>query len=119
MEAQLRQKQKLESIGILAGGVAHEINNPVSGIINYAQLITESPGVDADVIEFGGEIIKEGQRIAGIVKNLLKFARQEKQTHSLAQVNDIINETLLLIRTIIRTDKITLDVALAPELPSV
>ena len=119
MEAQLRQKQKLESIGILAGGVAHEINNPVSGIINYAQLITESPGVDADVIEFGGEIIKEGQRIAGIVKNLLKFARQEKQTHSLAQVNDIINETLLLIRTIIRTDKIALDVALAPELPNV
>lgn len=119
MEAQLRQKQKLESIGILAGGVAHEINNPVSGIINYAQLITESPGADADIVEFGGEIIKEGQRIAGIVKNLLKFARQEKQTHSLAQVNDIINETLLLIRTIIRTDRIVLDVSLAPNLPSV
>ncbi len=119
MEAQLRHKQKLESIGVLAGGVAHEINNPVSGIINYAQLISEAQGVDTDIVEFSGEIIKEGQRIAGIVKNLLKFARQEKQTHSLAQVNDIINETLLLIRTIIRTDRITLEVALAPELPSV
>jgi PAS domain S-box-containing protein len=119
MEAQLRHKQKLESIGILAGGVAHEINNPVSGIINYAQLITESQGAGADVVEFGGEIIKEGHRIADIVKNLLKFARQEKQSHSPAQVNDIINETLLLIRTIIRTDKIALDVALAPDLPSV
>jgi len=119
MEAQLRQKQKLESIGVLAGGVAHEINNPVSGIINYAQLITETPGAGTDIVEFGGEIIKEGHRIADIVKNLLKFSRQEKQTHSLAQVNDIINETLLLIRTIIRTDKITLDVTLAPDLPSV
>lgn len=119
MEAQLRHKQKLESIGVLAGGVAHEINNPVSGIINYAQLIAEAQDVGADIVEFSGEIIKEGQRIAAIVKNLLKFARQEKQTHSLAQVNDIINETLLLIRTIIRTDRITLDVALAPELPSV
>lgn len=119
MEAQLRHKQKLESIGVLAGGVAHEINNPVSGIINYAQLIAEAPDAGADIVEFSGEIVKEGQRIAGIVKNLLKFARQEKQTHSLAQVNDIINETLLLIRTIIRTDRIALDVALAPELPSV
>lgn len=119
MEAQLRHKQKLESIGVLAGGVAHEINNPVSGIINYAQLIAEAPGADAEIVEFSGEIIKEGHRIAGIVKNLLKFARQEKQTHSLAQVNDIINETLLLIRTIIRGDHIRLDVALAEELPSV
>ena len=119
MEAQLRHKQKLESIGVLAGGVAHEINNPVSGIINYAQLIAEAPGVGADIVEFSGEIVKEGQRIADIVKNLLKFARQEKQTHSLAQANDIINETLLLIRTIIRTDRIALEVALAPNLPSV
>lgn len=119
MEAQLRHKQKLESIGVLAGGVAHEINNPVSGIINYAQLIAEADGAGPDIVEFSGEIIKEGHRIADIVKNLLKFARQEKQTHSLAQINDIINETLLLIRTIIRTDRIALDVSLAPNLPSV
>ncbi len=119
IEAQLRQKQKLESIGVLAGGVAHEINNPVSGIINYAQLITEAPGIGEDVAEYAGEIVKEGARIADIVKNLLKFARQEKQTHSLAQVNDIIYETLSLIRTIIRKDKIALEVSLADDLPSV
>lgn len=119
IEAQLRQKQKLESIGVLAGGVAHEINNPVSGIINYAQLIAESPAADPQTVEYGNEIIREGQRIAGIVKNLLKFARQEKQTHSLAQVNDIVNDTLSLIRTIISKDKIALEVALAPGLPCI
>ena len=119
MEAQLRQKQKLESIGILAGGVAHEINNPVSGIINYAQLIAESPDAGTDIVEFGNEIIREGNRIAGIVKNLLKFARQEKQSHSLAQVNDVINDTLVLIRTIISKDKIELAVELEPDMPDI
>ena len=119
IEAQLRQKQKLESIGILAGGVAHEINNPVSGIINYAQLIAETPNISDEVAEFGSEIIREGNRIAGIVKNLLKFARQEKQTHSLANVNDIINDTLSLIRTIIRKDKIVLEVELEDALPEI
>lgn len=119
IEAQLRHKQKLESIGVLAGGVAHEINNPVSGIINYAQLIYESLDANSETAEYCGEIIREGHRIAGIVKNLLKFARQEKQAHSMAHVNDIINDTLSLIRTIIRKDKIALEVELEPDLPCI
>ncbi len=118
-EAQLRQKQKLESIGILAGGVAHEINNPVSGIINYAQLISETLDEKSETAEYCGEIIREGQRIAAIVKNLLKFARQEKQTHSLAHINDIINDTLSLIRTVIRKDKIALEIELESDLPCI
>ncbi|MFA5675542.1 MAG: PAS domain S-box protein [Christensenellales bacterium] len=119
IEAQLKHKQKLESIGVLAGGVAHEINNPISGIINYAQLIYEALDANSETAEYCKEIIREGHRIAGIVKNLLKFARQEKQAHSLADINDIINDTLSLIRTIIRKDKIELEVELEPNLPSI
>ena len=50
MELQLRQKQKLESIGTLAGGVAHEINNPINGIINYAELIEDGNGSAQDAV---------------------------------------------------------------------
>ena len=77
-ELQLRQKQKLESIGTLAGGVAHEINNPINGIINYAELIEDGNISPEQVKIFSQGIIHEGKRIAEIVKNLLSFARQEK-----------------------------------------
>jgi signal transduction histidine kinase len=119
MVAQLQQKQKLESIGTLAGGVAHEINNPVTGIINYAQLISESPSADQEICEFSGEIIHEGRRIAEIVSCLLTFARQEKKTHSLAQIGDIVMGTLSLTRTILRHDQIALEVDIPEGLPGI
>jgi signal transduction histidine kinase len=119
MVSQLQQKQKLEAIGTLAGGVAHEINNPVTGIINYAQLISESPAADQEIHEFSGEIIHEGRRIAEIVSSLLTFARQEKKTHSLAQIRDIVMGTLSLTRTILRHDQITLEVDIPENLPSI
>ncbi len=119
MEAQLRQKQKMEAIGTLAGGVAHEINNPVTGIINYAQLITESAGADGEIRTFCGEIIYEGRRIAEIVSSLLKFSRQEKNTHSPAQINDIVTGTLSLTRMILKRDQIALEVNIPDGLPSI
>jgi len=119
MLAQLQQKQKLESIGTLAGGVAHEINNPVTGIINYAQLINQSRSADDEIREFSGEIVHEGHRITEIVSSLLTFARQEKKTHSLAQISDIVTGTLLLTRTILRHDEIMLELDIEDDLPSI
>jgi len=119
LEAELRHQQKLQSIGILAGGVAHEINNPINGIMNYAQLIIDDLNEDSHLAEFAGEIIHEAERVSVIVRNLLTFARQEKQTHSLAHIIDIIEATLSLIRTIIRHDQITLDVTVPKDLPQI
>ena len=119
LEAQLRQNQKLESIGTLAGGVAHEINNPINGIMNYAQLVLDKLGKDSPVAEYAGEIIHETERVAGIVRNLLSFARQEKQGHSPARIADIVADTLLLIRSIIRKDQITVEVDVPEDLPKV
>jgi len=117
LQLQLQQKQRLESIGLLAGGVAHEVNNPLSGIINYAQLILEGP--DEAIPAYSREIIHEGQRIAEIVRNLLKFSRHEKQSHSPAYMEDIVSETLSLIRTLMRHDQIALEVSIPPGLPSI
>lgn len=72
------QSQKLESIGTLAGGMAHEINNPINGIMNYAQLILDRLDVDNPLREHASEIMKDTDRVARIVRSLLTFARQEK-----------------------------------------
>ncbi len=84
MEAHLRESQRLESLGTLARGVAHEINNPINGIMNYAQLILDKCAQDDEEHEFAGGIIHETERVADIVRNLLKFARHDRQEHSLA-----------------------------------
>ena len=119
LEAQLRQSQKLESIGTLAGGVAHEINNPIMGIMNYAQLIIDKLGPDSPVSEYATEIGAETERVATIVKNLLSFARHEKQAHSQARMRDMIDETLSLVNTVLRRDQIKLDIAIADDLPRI
>ncbi|MFV8750628.1 protein kinase domain-containing protein [Nannocystaceae bacterium ST9] len=119
-EGQLRQQQRLESIGTLASGVAHEINNPVQGIMNYAELIAVSPGASELVREFAGEIEIETRRVTTIVRNLLAFSRQElseaSETISLAE---IVDGTLSLIRTVLRKDQIGLDIDVSAELPRI
>lgn len=119
IEAQLRQQQKLEAIGTLAGGVAHEINNPINGIMNYAQLIYDASDECSASAEYSKEIIHETERISTIVKNLLQFSRHEKQSHSYASIYDIINQTLSLVNTIIRKDQIKLVIDLDEGLPDI
>ncbi|MBW1750813.1 MAG: GHKL domain-containing protein, partial [Deltaproteobacteria bacterium] len=120
LEAYLRQQQKLESIGTLASGVAHEINNPITGIMNYAQLIHDrlDPG-EGRLREFSAGIIEETERVAEIVRNLLAFSRQDEQAHSPARMADIVDKTLSLIRAVIRRDQITLEVDLPDDLPTI
>ncbi|PRQ01252.1 Sensor histidine kinase TmoS [Enhygromyxa salina] len=111
LEAQIRQQQRLESIGTLASGVAHEINNPVQGIMNYAELIATMPGMDEVAREFAGEIGYESQRVAAIVRSLLSFSREESELRFAAtDIGDVIEGTLLLVRTVIGKDQIELSV---------
>jgi PAS domain S-box-containing protein len=119
LEAQLRQQQKLESIGTLASGVAHEINNPIQSIMNYADLVRMRADPDGAVADFAGEIIAETERVANIVRNLLAFARQEKEHHSPARIIDIVESTLTLMRAVLRRDHIILRVEVPEDLPSV
>ena len=118
-QAALRQQQKLEAIGVLASGVAHEINNPINGIMNYAQLILDNACDCTGNVEYASEIIKETERVSNIVSNLLRFSRQEKQSHSPARIEDIIERTLSLIRTLFRRDQIRLDLDMPENLPSI
>jgi PAS domain S-box-containing protein len=116
MESHLRQGQKLESIGTLASGVAHEINNPLTGIINYAQLIHDRIE-DPKLSDFAEGIIEEGNRVATIVKSLLSFSRQESERHSPADISDLLDSTLSLIGSVLRKDQIQLQLEIEPNLP--
>jgi PAS domain S-box-containing protein len=111
------QQQRLEAIGTLASGVAHEINNPINGVINYAQLIADESGDGTTVGGYAREIITETDRVASIVRNLLAFSHQDSRSHSPALISDIVEATLSLISTIIRHDQILLTVDVPSSLP--
>ena len=120
MQRQLFQSSKLASIGELSAGVAHEINNPLNGIINYAQLLKDE-GVaqtDAQRSMLNG-IIDEGQRIAKIVRNLLTFARREPQELTRVHVAEAINTSLALFTHQLQKEGIGVELDIAPDLPPV
>jgi len=118
-DMQIRQQQKLEAIGTLAGGVAHEINNPINVIMNFAQLVVDRSKDDDETTFYGKSIIDESLRISEIVRNLLQFSRQEKSSHSYANIEDIVNRTVSLMNTILKKDQILLNVTFKSELPLV
>jgi signal transduction histidine kinase len=118
-ENQIRESEKMRSIALLASGVAHEINNPISGIMGYAELTLDTVGADHPVAGFAREIIHETRRVADIVKNLLRFARQEENDQSTASVRDMIEGTLTLVRTLLRHSRVILEVDIPEKLPPI
>ncbi|HVF56357.1 MAG TPA: ATP-binding protein [Pyrinomonadaceae bacterium] len=120
MQQQLFQSSKLASIGELSAGVAHEINNPLNGIINFAQLLKDEP-VERSEFErrMIDGIIDEGGRIAEIVRGLLTFARHD--THELRQVHieETIKTSVALFGRQLEKDGIKVEIEVEENLPAV
>ena len=89
-EAKVIQASKMASIGELAAGVGHEINNPVNGIINCADIIMKEADEGSTTHKFAELIRSEADRIAVIVHNLLAFSRQAQEQHSPGHIKDSI-----------------------------
>ncbi len=115
--SRLVQQQKLESIGTLASGVAHEINNPIFGIINYAQIVLEDLGTESTDATYLQGIVDEGRRISDIVRNLLQFSRQDQQSTTFARIEDIVERSLSLMKVVLRRDGIAVLTEFEPGLP--
>ncbi|MEW6600275.1 MAG: PAS domain-containing protein, partial [Nitrospirota bacterium] len=110
LEAGATRTRHLASIGELAAGVAHEINNPINNIINYGQILIDEFEKENRDDEIARRIIKDGDRIATIVKSLLSFARIRKEEKCLMPLHEIVSDTLSLTSAQIRKDGIHLTV---------
>ncbi len=115
---QLMQQEKLVAVGQLVSGVAHELNNPLAGVMAFAQLLLSSPvPLDEEPRQAVETIHREARRAAKIVSNLLTFARQQPVERANAQLNDIVADTLELRRYALRSADVMVTVALDPNLP--
>lgn len=119
LQSEAIQNTHLASLGELAAGVAHEINNPLNGIINYAQILVNKINKESRENELARRIIKEGDRIANIVKSLLSFARKRTEEKSIYTITGILHDALLLTEAQILKDSIKLKVNMPEDLPEI
>jgi two-component system, NtrC family, sensor kinase len=119
LEGQLAQAEKLSSIGLLAAGVAHEVNTPLAVISSYAQMLSKQVRGDARLAPLLDKITQQTFRASEIVNSLLNFSRTSGAEFRELDVNTIIQDTLTLLDHQLKTSRISLDVSLQSDLPPI
>ncbi|MFC1928369.1 PAS domain S-box protein [Chloroflexota bacterium] len=108
---------RLATVGEMAAGIAHEINNPLTGVIGFSDLLLKKKDLPED-IKKDMDIIHEGaRRIASIVDRMLRFSRQIQPETKQVNINDVIGTTLAMRASEMKTSNIELTTRLAPDLP--
>jgi two-component system, NtrC family, sensor kinase len=118
-QRQLYQSDKLASVGRLAAGVAHEINNPLTGVLTYSSYLLKRLTDDPDVHGDLEVIVRETKRCREIVKGLLDFARQSVPEKRPTDVNEIVNRATRILQNQFSMHHIELDQKLGTDLPPV
>jgi two-component system NtrC family sensor kinase len=119
LESQLAQADKLSSIGLLAAGVAHEINTPLAVISSYAQMLAKQLRGDVRLGPVLDKITQQSFRAAEIANGLLNFSRTSTTEFRSTDLNQVIRDTLSLLEHQFKTAQILVDLDLAEELPSI
>jgi len=115
-QARLMQAEKLSALGELTAGVAHELNNPLTSILGFVQLLQRTELSDRQA-SYLGVIHDETRRAARIVRNLLTFTRRQEPEKKMLDINTILEETLSLLAYQLRVSGVKVEQDLDPNLP--
>ncbi len=119
LQHQLRHADRLATIGQLAAGVAHELNEPLANILGFAQLAKKSPELPAQTEQDIEKIVASALHAREVIKKLLTFARQMPPTKTRANLNKIVEEGLYFLESRCAKQGIQLIRGLAPDLPDI
>jgi PAS domain S-box-containing protein len=119
LEAQLTQADKLSSIGLLAAGVAHEINTPLAVISSYAQMLSKQLKGDTRLGPVLDKITQQSFRASEIANGLLNFSRTSTTEFRSTDLNQVIRETLSLLEHQFKTAQIDVELDLTDQLPAI
>ena len=112
LEDQLLQAQKMEAIGVLAGGVAHDFNNILTAISGYSELTLQNMSIDDPARDYINEISDAGNRAAALTRQLLSFGRRSRLTPTIHNLNDTVTDTERMLGRIVKENiKFRIDIA--------
>jgi two-component system cell cycle sensor histidine kinase/response regulator CckA len=104
VERQLRQTQKMNAIGELAGGISHDFNNILTAILGYVALCMNSVDEGDKVQDYLKEIVKAGDRATKLVRQILTFSRQEEQDFQSVDIHQVVEDSLSMVQTTIKSN---------------
>ena len=119
LQAQIVQSEKLVSLGQLAAGAAHEINNPLTAILGYSDLLAEDAALPDKARQTAGKIRDQARRTKTLVGNLLSFARQVPPERTLLDINTVVNNAVQLRTLDLRSGTTRIELQLESVLPGV
>jgi len=117
MQAELVQAQKMDAIGLLVAGVAHELNNPLASIVGFSHLIRTDPNLPTDLRNQADMLVQEANRTRVIVQNLLDFAKLRPPERVDIELRPLLDSVLGLQSYVLTRNRLTVDLDLAPDLP--
>ncbi|HSM70004.1 MAG TPA: GAF domain-containing protein [Anaerolineales bacterium] len=116
-ENRLVQAAKLAAVGEMAAGIAHELNNPLTSVTGFAELIMEDLPEDSKSRPDMDLVVREARRARDVVRRLLDFARQSESAHASASLNKVVEDVITLSRHLIHTNGVELNLDMQEDLP--
>ena len=116
-ESRLVQAAKLAAVGEMAAGIAHELNNPLTSVSGFTELVLGEISPDAEFRSDLELVLRESQRARSVVRRLLDFARQSESVRVRSDINEILRDVLALVNHLLRTSGVQLSTTFSEEIP--